>query len=390
MNELMPWLYGVLVVAVAALALWIVFRRRRPMVREDDYTKALELWLAGDLDGSRDRFRLAIDKDPHTIDPYLQLGDLLRQTGEARRAAILHRGLTVRRDVPRQKRVSITLSLAEDLLATKNWREVGEVLDTLKTVAATSARYWRARFDQCVGMANEQEAAQALRAAAHMCEDPSARIFSEQYAFFQADRALCSARENRAGEAKRLLKDIPSESPATAKANFVRALLAAQDGDAELAISLTTEGLIGTPEEIALFLPTLQEALLDSGRFARSLPILESACQTESAPPSMWIALALLYEKLGRREDAITLLVRKARDPRLTPNAAAPFLRLLAAEQADSDFGRVWGALSLPSTANSEWTCTSCGTNRMDIRWFCPVCHSFNSYTVDRRREETA
>ena len=386
-SDWTPWLYGILVVAIVALALWIVFRRRRPLVTEDGYTKALELWLANDLEGARTRFRDAIDKQPDAVDPYLQLGNLLRQMGDAQRAAVLHRSLTVRQDIPREKRVSITLSLAEDLLAIRQWQEAGEVLDSLKTIAATSARYWRARFSLWVGMGRKAEAAQALRTASHMCDDTEGKLFKDQYAYFQVDRALRETRGNRLGEARRILKDIPRGSPAATKVTYVRALIAAQEGDAEKAISTATEGLLESPLEMTIFLPTLQEALLDSGQYTRSLTILESVCQAETAPPSLWVALAMLYEKLDRRDDAIGLLERKANDPRLTPNAAAPFLKLLASEQAGSDLGRVWRALHVPTVLSAEWICSDCGAKRSDIHWFCPDCHGFNSFKVERRRE---
>jgi lipopolysaccharide biosynthesis regulator YciM len=307
--------------------------------------------------------------------------------GDAQRAAVLHRSLTVRQDIPREKRVSITLSLAEDLLAIKQWSEAGEVLDSLKTVAANSARYWRARFAHWVGMGREAAAAQALRTASHMCSEPEGKLFKEQYTYFQADRALRETRENRLGEAKRILKDIPRASSAKTKVTYVRALIAAHEGNAEKAIATATEGLLESPLEMTLFLPTLQEALLDSGQYTRSLTILESACQDESAPPSLWIALALLYEKLDRREDAIGLIERKAHDARLTPNAAAPFLKLLASEQTGSDLGRVWQSLHVPAALSTEWICHECDAKRTDIRWFCPDCFAFNSFSSERRRE---
>ncbi len=390
MTDPITWISGILVVIVVALALWLVFQRRRPAIPEDDYTKALELWLAGDLDGARSRFRSAIAKNPSVVDPYLQLGNLLRQTGDPRRAALLHRSLTVRRDIPRTQRVSIALSLAEDLLTLKQWQEAGEVLDTMKSLATTAARYWRARFTQWVGLGDAAEAARTLRLAAQACPAPDGPAFREWFGFYQADRALVEARAGNGAEARKLLREIPPESRAAAKSNYLRALLAAQEGDTQKAVATATTGLIEAPEEMVLFLPTLQKALLESGHFTRSLPILESACQSETAPPELWMALALLYEKLDRRDDAIGLLELKQPDQRLTPNIAAPYLKLLAAEEPHTAFARVWQGLHLPTPAMLQWRCARCGAKQTGVRWFCPACHGFDTYTVDRRREVTA
>jgi lipopolysaccharide biosynthesis regulator YciM len=386
----MPWFFGVLVVAVVALALWLVFRRRQPPEAEDDYTKALELWLAGDLTGARGLFRAAIAKDPQAVDPYLQLGNLLRQTGDPKRAAVLHRGLTVRQDIAPRKRISIALSLAEDLLAMQHWQEAAEVLDSLGAAGAASTRYWRARFAQWVGMENHNAAASTLKSAYHAEKGSQADLFRTEYGFYLADRALIEARAGNGSAARRLLKEIPATGPAAAKSTYVQALLAAQEGDASAAITAAASGLMETPEEMVLFLPTLQEALLQSGHYARSLPILETACQAETSPPELWLSLALLYDKLGRREDAIGLLELKQNDPRLTPNVAAPLLKLLSKDSPDPDFVRVWRTLHQSATAAVSWRCRKCGTRQVDVRWFCPVCHGFDTYRVDRRREVLA
>jgi len=380
LNELIPWFFGLLVLVGAAIALWFLFRRRRALVPEDHYTQGLELWLAGDLPAARTALRQAIEVDPGGIDPYLQLGNLLRLTGDAKRAAVLHRNLTARRDIPREKRVSIALSLAEDLLVMQRWLEARSVLDSLKSLATTSPRYWRARFAQWLGLQNEEEAAGALRSAGKSCPETEGTVFRQQFALFQADRALRSCRDGAGGEAKRLLRDVPAEGPTAAKATFIRALVAAQAGDAEQALEVAGAGLLDTPAEMAVFLPALQAVLLESGHFTRTLPILERACQAESAPASLWISLALLYEKLGRREDAIDLLTSKADDPGLTPDTAAPFLKILAAEQAGTDLGRLWRTLHLPAAGGTRWRCRSCGEFRPDVHWFCPACHGFDTF----------
>ena len=82
MEGWMPYavLAGILILAVAVLYV-VSRRRRRGLLREDGYTRGLELWLAGDLNGAVVAMREAISADPSSVDPYLQLGNLLRLTG---------------------------------------------------------------------------------------------------------------------------------------------------------------------------------------------------------------------------------------------------------------------------------------------------------------------
>ena len=378
-SELAPWLFLVLVAAVAGLALVIVYRRRsRPEVG-DGYTRGLELWLAGDRKGARAAFRAAIQRDPEAVDPYLQLGNLLRLTGDARRAAVLHRSLTVRPDVAAPKRLSISLALAEDLVALQQWPEARQVLDLLEPHAAVEPRFWRARFAQQLGAGDGEAAARALQRAGQSCGGDEGQEFRRQHAVFQLDRALQACRRGQVQEARRLLKQVPREGALRARRIYVEALAAARERNYERAVDIVATGLLEAPGELAPYLPALQEILLESGQYDRTVPILESACQAEDSPPALWIALALLYEKLDEREKALRMLESKAGDVRLTPNAAAPFLKLLAAENGKTRFARVWRMLHMPAV-DRRWRCRECGTLQEKVRWFCPVCRSFDSH----------
>jgi lipopolysaccharide biosynthesis regulator YciM len=101
------------------------------------------------------------------------------------------------------------------------------------------------------------------------------------------------------------------------------------------------------------------------------------------------MALARLYEKLDRREDAIRLLATKRGDPRLTPDAAAPYLRLLTAEEPTAAFSRVWNLLGDPD-AHHGYRCRQCGHREPELRWFCPDCLSPDSFGPDRRAPREA
>ena len=87
---------------------------------------------------------------------------------------------------------------------------------------------------------------------------------------------------------------------------------------------MATEELLDNPEELAIFLPVLQEVLLPTGQYARTIPILERACQAENAPPSLWIDLAMLYEKLEQRDEG----PESAGEPRPAAPISRPTPRL--------------------------------------------------------------
>jgi len=385
-------LQEILVLAGAALVvaalLVLLLRSRKPAEPQDDaYIRGLELWLAGDRTGAVDAMRQAVDRDPGGVDPYLQLGNFLRRTGDARRAAALHRSLAARSGLSEGKRQAVALSLAEDLIALQSWEEAGRILTELQRRKPDDPRFWRARYQQFQGGGDAAAAADALKLAAKRLPSPDGDAFLRDLALFQLDRALLAVRDGRGGDARKLVKDALTHGADEARAAYVRGLAQLADGKAEDAAETITAGLLASPDQSELLLPVLQKALLTTGRYERSVPILESACQAAEAPPSLWIALAMLHEKLGDRELAVRLLESKADDARLTLDAAAPFLRILVHDLPDCDFKRIWLRLRA-RTGPSAWHCEACGAAVTELRWVCPTCRTVGRMSAGPAHEE--
>lgn len=381
MTNILPVAIGAVVLLAAAAAIYLTFREPKKSVGNDDYLHALEHWIEGNLDEAATLLHRVVHGDSQTVEPFIQLGNLLRIQGDAERAAVLHRSLTVRTSLTMAQRLSVGLSLAEDLNALGQWDGAREVLDSLPRSAMARTRYWKTRFLQWHGQDDQAEAARTLKNAPRHCPEKDRPWFRSAYGSYQLDRALAFALAGQTGEAKSLLKDVKDIAGTQSRIALVRAIMAAVDNDAATAVSIASDSLLDSPEELDVFLPLLQEVLLQSGQFARSLPILERACQSENAPPSLWIDLAMLYEKLGNRDKALSLLETKAGRRRFTPDAAAPFLKMLVEDAPDTDFSKVWSMLNMPG-GTEGWVCRDCGNREERIRWFCPSCQGFHTYSA--------
>lgn len=376
---------GAGLVVLAAL-LWFLLRGRQEReAREDAYTRGLELWLDGDRKGAVDAMRQAVDNDPDGFDPYHQLGNFLRQTGDPRRAAALHRSLTARTGLDAARKRTVALALAEDLVALEQWGEAGQILTELQKRRPDGARFWRVRFRQLHGSGDQDAAAAALKAAAKRLDgDDSARMRAD-LAVYQLDRALRAVRDGRSSAGRRLVKEALAHGAASSHGAYVLGQAALAEENPEQAAETVTSGLLENPDAADLLLPVLQKALLASGRYERTVPILESACQSASAPPSLWVALALLHEKLGDREQAVRLLEGKLEDDRLDLAAMAPFLRNLVHDLPDCDFKRLWlGVGTRP--APKDRSCPECGHQSHGLHWCCPACLAFDPSAVEGAR----
>ncbi|MBK7671672.1 MAG: hypothetical protein IPO18_13775 [bacterium] len=387
MSDFLTWLVVGSAAVAAAVVLWRIWVRPRPETNADDYQQALQLWIEGEREDAAAILRRVVQKQPEAFEPFLYLGNLLREMGDAGRAVVLHRGLTMRGELTPGQKIASGLALAEDLLALQQFTEAGQVLDTLQRHSLGNKRYWRARFAQHQGAKELPDAARVLKQAAKQLPEHDAAWFREAYASFQLDRAVGHALAGEAGEAKARLRDVENMPESGTRAALVRAILAARADDAAGALTEATDNLLDHPEELDIFLPLLQDALLRGGQFTRTIPLLETACLSENAPASFAINLAILYEKLDQRDKAMRVLTIKTGQADLTPDVAAPYLRMLVRENPETQFARVWKMLQMPRPP-VDWVCGQCGRSDPRVRWFCPDCRSFGSHRRGWRRRE--
>lgn len=376
---LWPWFLGGILVLAAAGALWLALRRPHAERTSDLRLKAFDLWLAGDVVGARDALRQYVTHHPDDTESYFQLATLMRLTGEPGRAAALHQSLAVRQDLPPWRRVASALGLAEGFIDLGRYADADAALVEVGDLAVHDERWYRLRFAAALGRLDDDAANEILRRGEKRVAGEPATQLAKLRAAWLTDRAMELTRAGDLERARQLLGKARGLEPAAGRVLLVKAMLAAAAGDPDATVKAVAEGVAAHPEEMAPAVRLLKGALLETGRFMRVIPILEQACRRDEAPAELWAALARIYEKLGRRDDAMRLLASKRGDPRLTPNAAAPFLRLLTAQAPDAAFSQVWNLLSDPMRDHG-YRCSQCQHREDRLRWFCTACRAPDSF----------
>ncbi|RKZ19202.1 hypothetical protein DRQ17_01605 [bacterium] len=124
-------IYFIIILSVFFLALLLItFGRYRgtPKKLPKNYIKGLELLSDGDSERAIEYLNRAWKEDPENIDAYLRVGDILREMGKANSAIMIHRNLSVKPLIPRDKKIRVLKSLAEDYIAMKKYGEATKVL----------------------------------------------------------------------------------------------------------------------------------------------------------------------------------------------------------------------------------------------------------------------
>jgi tetratricopeptide (TPR) repeat protein len=101
------WIILVAVVIAGIVILAVVLSRRPGGPAADNYQEALRALLDGRETEAIKRLRDTVMKDTDNVDAYIRLGRLIRQRGDAEKAAHIHQSLTVRPALKRSEELVI-------------------------------------------------------------------------------------------------------------------------------------------------------------------------------------------------------------------------------------------------------------------------------------------
>jgi lipopolysaccharide biosynthesis regulator YciM len=368
---------AVVLVAVLALAIYLMRRRRKRKVPVRSlYVTALEKLLGGTADEGFQDLRQEVSINPDNSRAYLLLGDLLRERGEADRAARVHKQLLVRPGLEREISNEVRLHLAEDLEAAGRWdaaeavyREIlrsAEGSEPAREGLATALEQ-QAKWEQALSVRQRLRGTQprvlALILVTMGEEELDAGHFKEARARF----ADALRKDSTCLVARLLLGD-----------SYRR-----QDKLGE-AVAQWRSVLTEDRELAADAFRRLEEALFEGGRFGEMEQIYRDALESRPDDGPTVRAMASFLARKGEKREALEVcrsylvqhpgdrevrlkLALLSRDVGDTEDALENLLELVPAE------GTVGG-----------YECPACGHRSQGLLWLCPSCREWTVYRRSR------
>ena len=128
----MDWILWIAFVLLGAGGFIFYYYRPKKQARtESVYTHALNAMVRGDSRTALNNLRHVVKQDTNHIDAYLQMGDILREEGNAQAAIKIHQSLTVRPNLDNDVKIDIHRSLALDLLSFDNFIKFVHVIRSI-------------------------------------------------------------------------------------------------------------------------------------------------------------------------------------------------------------------------------------------------------------------
>ncbi|HLS82052.1 MAG TPA: tetratricopeptide repeat protein [Steroidobacter sp.] len=365
----------------AAAAGWFLARRRPPRRPEpqpdrrdlsEEYFRGLSFLLEEEPDKALEVFLRMVDVDNETVETHFALGSLYRRRGEVERAIRIHENIMARPALNEEHRVHAMFALGEDYFRAGLFDRAEQLFQQLadggsRHVAAL--RYLLRIYEQ----QRDWEQAIAVHERLVAVAPPEQPTALAHYHCELAERARQQGDFDGAREHLHRAREVQRHF---ARSALIRADLALDMNEPELAALLCQRVVELHPRLLALALPRVMRALRESGgdlakRFNAWIRP-EPAARAELA----YAAIVAGLEEEAFVRECLPDLLRE--DPSLgeIAHALAGDPGALTSEQRRA----LAAALGRILRRTQRYRCVDCGFASASHFWQCPGCRSWDAF----------
>jgi lipopolysaccharide biosynthesis regulator YciM len=360
------WLIPALLFVVLLVIVIVFLSKRRSQPPVNTYQDALKALLDGrELDAMR-RLRDTVMHDTDNVDAYIRLGRLIREKGDAEKAANIHQSLTVRATLKRDEELRIYEELVEDYSAMGRVEKAVDLLKEILRLAHDKPPYLRRLLAMLVARQRTDEVFELLRKQEKTLGDKkeTASWYAEN-ARIQIEKGDPKALESLKN-AQRLSKDHPyviivqakqfmkTEQPAKARPVLERFLKLYPD-DAECVLDL------------------IEHVYFELGIYEKVVGLYDGLLKKYPQKRDVRLRLARIRTKEGAEDEAVALidaaLVENPNDVPFIIERVNLYLADGKLDAARDTFERLEDIL-----VSSSYVCPECGQTLGPESWFCTSC----------------
>jgi len=365
----------IILIIILFIALYPIVRDtiRRRQTFMPTYTEGLALLLEGEKDAAIEKFKQAVITDTNNIDAYLRLGELYLEKGEIERAIQIHESLTLRRTLDKNQEKKIYQSLGQDYLKSERWAKALAIFEELVQIDDKDLRNFEILLSLFQKTEHWEESDELLKKLVKLQKDK--KLLSYYYA--ELGKALSIKSSEKALEYYKTALRYDR--------NCVPVLIYQGDyfyshGEINQAIENWKTVLENNPQYNFLVRNQIETAYYDLGRYEKVVDVYEKLINKNPNDPTLYTALAHIYEKKEDIKSAIAVL---ARAPIAGSNAFLAQLNLIALQLKDGAVKKAeWVLNQLIERLQNDaqyFRCGNCGFESKHFEWQCPKCRTWES-----------
>ena len=377
----MSSLFIVIIVCVLALIVYrvtaTIMAKRRRGGGKNPYVDGITAIIDGDMEAALNSFKQAVREEPQSIDAYLRLGDVLRETGDVPRAIQIHRELTVRTGVPKDAMARIMLSLARDYARSKRWDRASATYETLLKLSSQHETALREVLEVYEEMGEWDKAYLTRREISKITRVDDTHDLA-LYKAYVGKRYLDGGRLK---EAESSLKDAIKIDSDCVPGFLYLGDLYYQEGKIDDAISSWRRIVTTYPEVAYVTFRRLEKAFYEKGRFEKIIDLYNDVLERNPGDVRTLMTLAYIQRRKGNLDDAISLC-KTALDFEPGSRSVKQALARLYYEKGEIELSlkTMVEAFNGFPTDDETYTCENCGYKVNEALWRCPRCKHWETF----------
>jgi lipopolysaccharide biosynthesis regulator YciM len=379
----LPIHYYIILGALLLLVLAIVgtvFRKvgRQPRL-QNPYVDALKLLVDGRSDGAFGKLQEAVKLGSAPTDAYIRLGNLLRDHGEVTKALQIHQSLTVKADLSKAEKIELYLSLAEDHAKMGDSGKSVRVLETaIRKLNIRDPDVYMTLAKHLHVLGAYDKAYDALKDAKKL-----GGIGDRELDLYMSSIAESLLEKKELKEARKTLQRALRHDDQCAPCLLMLGNMAEQASDLDQAIKHWTQVALLSPQLAATVLQKLESTLFESGRFSEIEKVYDDVRASRGGDEAASLGLAGFYKKQGRGEEAIQLLEEYLTVHPDSVRASLLLTSFYARYRDPETLERFLDESIKDPWQIRHFECRSCQLRSDIMRWHCPRCNSFDSYSTN-------
>ena len=294
----------ILILVIIGGSTFFYFQPKQQAKTESIYTDALNAMVRGDKKTALKHLRDVVRQDTNHVDAYLQMGDILREEGNALAAIKIHQSLTVRPNLKNELKLHIHRSLALDYnqisQLAKARREV-ELLLKLDKKNLWANEFLLALFEKQRDWDKATQISKIIQKVKQV-QDPN------QIARFLVLKGMDKHEKGKVEEAIKTFDLAVKTAPNYEKTYLCLGNIYLEKRDLVKAIDNWEKYALLNPENGKMTYSKIESALFDLGRFSEVEKFYERIVDKDPTNLSALTKLANVLEEKGEHNSALLLV----------------------------------------------------------------------------------
>jgi lipopolysaccharide biosynthesis regulator YciM len=373
---------ALVIIVLAAIVAFAVRKSGKGAPPFNPFIEALKKLIDGDRNAAFSFLERAVKTGNAPTYAYIKLGELLRERGEAGKALQIHQSLTVRENITKSDLMELYLNIAEDYSRLARPEQAVSILElAMKRHNIKEPQVFAALAAHHNALGQRGRAFDRLKDLKRC-----GWIGDRELALYLVTAAESSNERGDTREAKKQLQKALKLDPSCPSALLTLGDIEEKEGRFDEAIRLWKQSAVASHALSSTALHRLEKILFQRGKFGEIEQIYRDILAERNEDESAILSLASFYRKQGREEEALALLEEYlASHPESLGGSL--LLSSLYSNLRDSETLETFLDDSINRlTFQQRYVCSSCGYAADLMKWHCPKCNAFDTFSSDHAR----